>query len=218
MSVEGAREALLLVDTCGERGSVALVQHGRLQVEVTLPERAASAGLLAAVRQVLGAAHVALRDLRGIGVVNGPGSFTGLRVGLAVCKGLCEAGGVPLAAVSRLKVLADAAGLEEGFAVLRAGRDQVYVREVRTGCGICERLMDFSTLLEAARDQAVAYTEASLLPSLEVGHVRTRYVELSAKNALCETTECLANGGSDVGSVDANYVRDEDGIYARPKG
>ena len=47
-----------------------------------------------------------LRELAAVVVVHGPGSFTGVRVGLSAAKGLCEAGGVPLIAVSRLALLA----------------------------------------------------------------------------------------------------------------
>ncbi len=209
---------LLLVDTCGERGSLALVRGGELLVGAVLPERAASAGLLAAVRQVLASAQVGLSDLSGIGVVNGPGSFTGLRVGLAVCKGLCEAAGLPLAAVSRLKVLASAAGLQQGFAVLRAGRDQVYVRRVQDGCDAGERLMDLRALLDIAVDQELAYAEASLQPLLQNGSAKASFVELRAEHALSEIHECFAHGGTDLALADANYVRDEGAIYARSKG
>src|SRR5438094_5441965 len=82
-------QSLLLIDTCGEHGSLALFRGEALASEVFLPERTASAGLLGAIREVLGAGGLRLRDLAGVGVVNGPGSFTGLRVGLAVVQGLC---------------------------------------------------------------------------------------------------------------------------------
>ena len=64
-------------------------------------------------------------------VVSGPGSFTGLRVGLATVKGLCEVLRKPLATVSMLEALAITYGRpgENVTAVLDAGRGEVYVGE-----------------------------------------------------------------------------------------
>ncbi len=58
--------------------------------------------------------------------VNGPGSFTGVRVGLSAVKGLAEAAGIPVVAVSRLEMLAWKAGTEA--AALDAHRHEVFLR------------------------------------------------------------------------------------------
>lgn len=215
MVEEAERALLLLVDTCGEQGSVALAKGGDLVAQVTLAERAASSGILGGVRAVLSAGQVTVRELSGVGVVNGPGSFTGVRVGLAVCKGLCEAAQLQMAAVSRLSVLAHAAGLRDGYAVLRAGRDQVYVLEVDRGSAVRERLVDVSALLAEAREREIVCTESSLVSVLEGGGARLLQIPLGARDALVPVRGCLAAGGSDLMSVDANYVRDEAAIYAR---
>ncbi len=214
MTERPGSDGLLLVDTCGERGSVALARGGRVAAQVDLPERAASAGLLVAVRELLAAQQLSLAELTGVGVVSGPGSFTGVRVGLAVCKGLCEAANLPLAAVSRLVVLAHVAGLQEGFAVLRAGRDQLYLGQVAGGVSGREWLGDVSVL--AAGRGEIVYAEPALEPLLRAFASKVRYVSLSAGNALAPVVESLALGGSPLALVDANYVRDEEAIYARP--
>lgn len=208
---------LLVLDTCGERASIALFSgDGELLGEVQLAERAASAALLGAIRSLLMSHGTTPRGLGGLGVVAGPGSFTGVRVGLAVAKGICEAVGVPLAAVSRLAVLAEAAGLREGYALLGAGRDQVYAR--RCGGGEqAEWMAPLDGLREILEGKSVATTGSELAASVSALAAEVRVVELSARHAVAAVRRCLADGGSDPGTTDANYVRNEDAIYAKGK-
>jgi tRNA threonylcarbamoyladenosine biosynthesis protein TsaB len=127
-------ERLLLIDTCGDTAGVALSSGEEVLAAEDLARGTASAEILQAIRGLLLIQQGwQLRSLDGIGVVNGPGSFTGTRAGLATAKGLCESAALPLAAVSRLEVLANAADLADGFAALDAGRGEVYAREIGTG-------------------------------------------------------------------------------------
>lgn len=199
---------LLLIDTCTERPTVALVGTCGTTQGIQLPDRGTSAYLLETVRTLLVAEGLELRQLTGIGVVSGPGSFTGVRVGMAVAKGLCVAAGLPMAAVSRLAVLAQAAGLGDGFAVLRAGRGDVYVREQRVGKSVTEAMMTSDTLLALAcgSDVACEQGDAILVPGW-------RAVAVSAVSARELVEERLRRGGDDVLQVDANYVRQEQTIY-----
>ncbi|MGH9566727.1 MAG: tRNA (adenosine(37)-N6)-threonylcarbamoyltransferase complex dimerization subunit type 1 TsaB, partial [Candidatus Angelobacter sp.] len=77
-------------------------------------------------------------DLEGFAVVSGPGSFTGLRIGLAAIKALAEILRKPIAAVSLLEAVAAAANVKgvnvEGniTAVLEAGRGEIYIGEYAT--------------------------------------------------------------------------------------
>ncbi|MGB6728690.1 MAG: tRNA (adenosine(37)-N6)-threonylcarbamoyltransferase complex dimerization subunit type 1 TsaB, partial [Terracidiphilus sp.] len=105
---------LLAVDTCGPSGSVALGRLAGRDLEILgeteLEGRSYSATLVTAVADLLDAAGASVSDLGGIVAVNGPGSFTGVRVGLSAVKGLAEADRIPVVAVSRLKVLARKSG------------------------------------------------------------------------------------------------------------
>ena len=214
--VEESEEALLLFDTCGESASVALVRKGAPSREIVLEERTASTALLGAVRRLLAEGHVGLGQMTGVGVVNGPGSFTGVRVGLSLAKGLCEASDLAFAAVSRLAVLAESAGLEEGFAVLRAGRDEVFVREERRGRSACERMVSMDSFPKLSAGSPVIYTEAALEGRL--GELaEARFVGISALSSVGAVRRGLAEGGTDLSLADANYLRDEGAIYARQR-
>ncbi|MGA8089924.1 MAG: tRNA (adenosine(37)-N6)-threonylcarbamoyltransferase complex dimerization subunit type 1 TsaB [Terracidiphilus sp.] len=126
------RKGLLVlgVDTCGPTGSVALarVEGGgaRMLGKTELAGRSYSATLVAAVEELLTAGNVKLADLVAIVVASGPGSFTGVRVGLSAVKGLAEPGRIPVVAVSRLAVMAAKAGVES--AALDAHRHEVFLR------------------------------------------------------------------------------------------
>ena len=121
---------MLGVDTCGPSGSVALAQiEGEIAPildQTELAGRSYSAILVAAVAELLERHHASLRDLHAIVVVNGPGSFTGVRVGLSAVKGLAEPEGIPVAAVSRLEVMAAKTGVASS--ALDAHRHEVFLR------------------------------------------------------------------------------------------
>ena len=98
---------LLTIQTATPAGSVALTVGERLLGELFLDSRQpAGSWLMGAVEQLLVSAAMTAQDLDGFGVTIGPGSFTGLRVGLATAKGLAMATGKPLAGVSTLETLA----------------------------------------------------------------------------------------------------------------
>jgi tRNA threonylcarbamoyladenosine biosynthesis protein TsaB len=121
---------VLGIDTCGPAGSVAVARITPASVE-TLAEaplegRTYSATLVAAIADLLKKHSLTLPDLTCIVIVNGPGSFTGVRVGLSAAKGLAEGAGLPLIAVSRLEVLAQKAGVLHS--ALDAHRHEVFLR------------------------------------------------------------------------------------------
>ena len=125
---------VLLIHTSGAEGSVALADTefpGVIAAREMLPGRSSSERLVPAVRRLMAASGWTLRELAAIVVVHGPGSFTGVRVGLSAAKGLSEASGVPMIAVSRLVLLAARAGVNDAtvYAVLDAGRGEFYLGE-----------------------------------------------------------------------------------------
>ena len=100
---------VLAVETSTLAGGVALVDGDRLVAEYVLDVSVThSERLLATVDRVLADARWTPRDLEGLAVSIGPGSFTGLRIGVSTVKGLALALGLPVAAVPTLDAMAAA--------------------------------------------------------------------------------------------------------------
>lgn len=123
---------ILGVDTSGKNGSIALVECGsdasRTLGIVPLEGGTFSAQLVPQVAALLQKHALNKQQIDGFAVVSGPGSFTGLRVGLAAIKALAEILKRPIVPVSRLEALAVLAGTNGRItAVLDAGRGEVYV-------------------------------------------------------------------------------------------
>jgi tRNA threonylcarbamoyladenosine biosynthesis protein TsaB len=127
-------ELFLCLDTATPTARVAVLDGAggvRFSAEATAERH--SSHVLPLCAEALRAAGVAPADLAGIACGGGPGSFTGLRVGLSTVKGLALPTGVPLYVVSSLHALAlDILGAHAGAAItavpcLDAGKGEVYV-------------------------------------------------------------------------------------------
>lgn len=120
---------ILAVDTATESCSVAIVEGSVLRAEITSVSRKThSRRLMEMIQAVLETAGMDLADMDGFVAARGPGSFTGLRIGVATIKGLCEATGKPLVGVSNLDALARQAPTRtsEVWAWIDARRGEVY--------------------------------------------------------------------------------------------
>jgi tRNA threonylcarbamoyladenosine biosynthesis protein TsaB len=200
-------QRLLLIDTCGETAGVALCLGQQVRAVEDLASGEASAQIVAAVSRLLQQAGWMLAELDAVGAVGGPGSFTGVRTGMAAAKGFCEASSLRLAVVSRLAVLAEAAAMKDGLAVLDAGRGEFYVRDVVSGA----EWLCVGDELPAGRRVVVA--EPRIAEHL-VAREPVLY-PLHVGDALQVVLRRLSAGDSDV-LAEANYVRGEQNIYAKP--
>jgi len=124
---------VLGLDTCLTACSVAVRDGERVIAHASeVMARGHQERLAPMAQRVMAEAGLPFTRLERIGVTVGPGSFTGLRVGLAFAKGLASALGVPLAGVGALEALAaEAEGLV--FAAVDARRDQVYLQAFEAG-------------------------------------------------------------------------------------
>jgi tRNA threonylcarbamoyladenosine biosynthesis protein TsaB len=130
---------VLGLDTATFQATVAIVDEHGVLAEAERQVTTHSDTLLALVDETLHAAQVQAAELDGVACGRGPGSFTGLRIGMATAKGLCLATGKPLLCISSLVPLAEAArqaaGEEGGLvaALLDARRQEVYAGLFRDG-------------------------------------------------------------------------------------
>jgi len=120
---------VLALDTCDSRGSVAVLQDDAvLRVLAHESEEDYSSWLLPAVGECLGGGGLRMQDVDTYAVATGPGSFTGVRVGLTSIKAWAEVYGKRIVAVSRLEALAAEASGETGWvaAFFNAQRSQIF--------------------------------------------------------------------------------------------
>jgi tRNA threonylcarbamoyladenosine biosynthesis protein TsaB len=98
---------LLLIETSTEVCSVALSVGGEIAAQREIKEHKAHARVIAGfIEEVLLESGILLKDCSAVVVSEGPGSYTGLRVGVSVAKGLCYGSNLPLIAVGSLELIA----------------------------------------------------------------------------------------------------------------
>lgn len=116
------------IETTSDVGGVALVRREALLSEVRLPERTRhSELLLPAIEEMFSETSLSPADLLGVAVSSGPGSYTGLRIGIASAEGLAAGWGIGLKGVETLRVLAASTGSDlPVLACVRARKDEVF--------------------------------------------------------------------------------------------
>jgi tRNA threonylcarbamoyladenosine biosynthesis protein TsaB len=134
---------ILAVESATPCGSVALVSEGRVLGERMLPrERQVSETFLAAIDRLLGETGGGHDAVMHVAVSAGPGSFTGLRVGMAAAKGFCFGWGLPIVPVPTLHALASRFPWGDALVcpVLDARKKEVYAGVFRWEAGECLRV------------------------------------------------------------------------------
>lgn len=184
---------LLAIETATPAQSVALVEGDRLLAELFYEAKGNRGGvLLPTVDRVLKKAGLTARDLEAVAVSIGPGSFTGLRVGLATAKGLALGAGARLVGVPTLEVLAEGYALAEGTicALLDAHRGEVYMAVFRRTGDTLERLCPDAVLAPEAAASVLAQVAG---PVHVIGSGAARYRE-RLQSALGERAHVTEEG------------------------
>src|SRR5690349_6403497 len=212
---------ILAVDTSGKNGSLALVQFGRGEFQtlelVSLEGGTFSAQLVPQISGSLGRHNLTKSDIDALAVASGPGSFTGLRVGLGAIKALAEGLRKPIAAVSLLEAIARAAGVDGILlAALDAGRSEVYcgeyeIRESRATL-ISQQLLTELEFAASAAGHLVATPDVKL-----AALAREKCLQVSQiAPPRADTIGCLGIEKIQAGEVvspealDATYIRRSD--------
>lgn len=209
----------LVIDTCSHTGSVAIAKgtpdEMRILASQELAGKTFSLHLVTKIEESLAQASTSLSDLDAVAVVNGPGSFTGVRIGVSTAKALAEVAKKPLIALSRLEVLSHIAGTK--VAALDAGRGEAYVRAAIPAAQ--EVLLNQHEMMDfAAGKGPIAICEESLSAPLS-GADAVRVRPPLAEDAVSLAVERFLSGSfEDVAFLDGNYLRRSDAeIFSKPK-
>jgi tRNA threonylcarbamoyladenosine biosynthesis protein TsaB len=221
---------LLATDTSGRNGSLALarVAEGRSEIEllevVPLAGGTFSSQLVPQIAALLGTHGFHKGDLVGFAVASGPGSFTGLRVGLAVIKALAEVLGKPISAVSRLEAVARSGGVHTRvIAALDAGRGDVYAGDYQLPPEArmnSERLLSKEEFLAAAKGSVVVTPEATWAEAARTAGLRVEQIDYPRSGVIARLGWERIQRGQTVapGELEANYIRRTDAeIFSKPK-
>ena len=211
---------ILAIDTTAEFGSIALVTGYALVEEVPLrvPDGFGHV-LFGQIEQLLSRHAVPLASIECFAAAAGPGSFTGVRVGLTAAKGLAEALGKPMIPVSNLEALAYYGSLPLRATVLDARRGEAYAAIYNAALEVVqpETVISFRAWLESLPSggfEFVAQDFAPFAPAL----AGTRFMDVPiriAPRALASAVGHIAAGRLELGfdralEADANYVRRAD--------
>ena len=222
----------LAIDTSDARGSVAVLRdESVVAVRTHADSSDYSAWLLPTVDDALASASCTLKQVERFAVCTGPGSFTGLRVGLTAVKAWAEVYGRPIMGLSRLAVLARSEKVTSTFAVscYDAHRDELFAGLYRVGSmelqQVGEDLVTSPTNLLAAVDRLVGgepVTWVSLDPERieSLGLLEQRIdrgdrvlraaPELASVLGKLAMVDAARKWLSDPLTLDANYVRRSD--------
>ena len=224
---------IVAVDTSGRKGSIALCRGDLESFEllqlISLEGGTYSAQLMPRIAEALTLNKLDKTQVDGFVVVSGPGSFTGLRVGLATLKGLCEVLRKPLATVSMLEAVALMYGRpgETATPLLDAGRGEIYVGDYQVSAdGIASGMQEYIAKLDAFATSMVGKRGTLLTPDSKVAEaLRAANIDVRLVPAIYADgvgrigiRKLMTGETADPATIDVNYIRRSDAeiFAARP--
>lgn len=231
---------LLAIDTSGKNASLALarITPGNNEVDVVevipLAGGTFSAQLVPQISALLGKHQYTKGDLAAFAVVSGPGSFTGLRVGLAAIKALAEVLHKPIAVISLLEAVACLSPTHGRIlAALDAGRGEIYVgdferanekpgdREFNSPLRMhSERLLTREEFLAEAKRTVVVTPDLALVETLRAEEFQCEQIDYPDSGVIARLGWHRIQQGQTVRpeELEANYIRRSDAeIFSPPR-
>jgi tRNA threonylcarbamoyladenosine biosynthesis protein TsaB len=217
---------LLAIDTSGKQGSIALARAGEPTPEsgdfeiieiAPLVGGTFSAQLIPQISDLLSTNGFMKTAIGALAVVSGPGSFTGLRIGLAAVKALAEVLHKPIAAVSLLEVCVFTSGAQgRVMAALDAGRGEVYIGEYEVpavpGQVPRERLSTRSEFLAQSKGWTVVTPDSVLAEAASAAGLSVSTLPPISADAVARLGWRKIQSGETVTpeQLEANYIRRTD--------
>ena len=212
---------IVAIDTTSESGSLALLENGNVLEEVSvLSAEGFGHVLFPRLEQLLSRHGLKPADVDCYAAAAGPGSFTGVRVGLAAIKGLGEALGKPVVTVSNLQAVASYGTALLRAAVLDARRGEVYgaVYSAALELVLPERVLGFSTWVDTLPETGVEFLStdfsafAAELAETRFRNATWRTVPRALAGAVgrIAANRLAAGLATNPAAADANYVRRSD--------
>jgi tRNA threonylcarbamoyladenosine biosynthesis protein TsaB len=208
---------ILALDTTSEYGSVALRSNGETKAELALHSADGFAHVIFfAVQDLLHQVGISPSDVDCFAATSGPGSFTGVRVGLSAVKGLAEASGKPAVGVSNLQVLSSFGKNARRAVVLDARRAEVYAAVYGPDLTAItpEMVLPFASWLETLQAPEYEFITTPGSP-FWVALQGTRFADMPFTEAPHSLAAAVARCAeacewADSAALDANYVRRSD--------
>ncbi len=193
---------ILALDTCLDACSVAIWQDGVITAREWRPmQRGHAEALLPMMEDIRARAGLDYADFDRLAVSIGPGSFAGVRVGLAAARGICVARGLPLVGVNTLELLAAAIADEGPVGVaIDARNNQVYFQCFLRGDALCPPgLLTHSqaaaVICETGAALHLVGSGAALLVGLCPANIRTSHLDLLPDAALLAALAATRDAG-----------------------
>jgi tRNA threonylcarbamoyladenosine biosynthesis protein TsaB len=215
---------ILAIDTSGQSGGITLAEANAGSFRVI--ESAAIAGgtfsaqLIPTLAALLKTHGYGVKDIDGFAAASGPGSFTGLRVGLSAIKGLAETLQKPITTISVLEALASMADRTGAVAAaLDAGRKEIFFGLYEKSNGDLRRQreellsqQDFSAALSAERPVSVITSDTAIAEIASTSQAAVTVVTRPGSEVIARigAQKLLAGETVSVDALDANYLRRSD--------
>jgi tRNA threonylcarbamoyladenosine biosynthesis protein TsaB len=190
---------VLAIDTTSDLGSIALAEDGRVLEQVALHSSGGFAHMLfGEIEQLLARHKLKITDIEGFAAAAGPGAFTGVRVGLTAAKGLAEATGRKVVAISNLQALASFGTQLLRAPVIDARRGEVFVAIYDSDLRLVseEVVVKFDDWMKASPRGDIEIVQGAR--------------ELAGAITTIAAARFEAGLGQDPADIDANYVRRSD--------